>query len=347
MINKHQTWLALSCIQVSGALSLPVILVGFFLGQHFTIQQCITQIFFGNFILWILAMSYQVLINQHKVSTIDFAAYIFGERGKIICAIGMVSSLIGWSAIQLHLISSISASLVPINSVVMLSPAVNESYRIGLMLVITAASGVVFDLPTFYRFSRTPKDAEISLILLFMIALPLIEGFGVYLSQSALGANSAMQTIQQYDRFLLAFLIFSDVIGTCLNLYSASTIIHRAFELSFKKALILVCVGAIALARVNIQQNYSLVLELVNMSAEILGVIVLTYAVLNRLTMPIPTVTQQKMHQLFFYLTIGIIIYLKIYGISMFNDLFLDVGFLTSVSMLIYYFISRFIEERI
>jgi purine-cytosine permease-like protein len=378
--KKTLSCLDLTYIQVSGALSLPVMLIGYVLGQHFSIQESLMPIFIGNAVLCVMACLYMPVIQQHNMTTIDFATYLFGQRGALLCALGMVTSLVGWSAIQLHLSSSIFSypmiGILIMTMVVMLvsakeinglanvnklllpaliasllyllfsttgSPAIMKlnaplSLQVGIVLVITAGCGIIFDLPTFYRFSQSTKSGTKSLLILFLMAYPLIEGFGVYLSRLALGSGTDVsQFLQQFNRVSLVFLLLSGMIASCLNLYSASIIINRTTKLSYLKSLVIVSVCSGLLAFIDIQEHYALFLEIMNVCAEILGVLVLTYIVIHRVAMPAPSVTQKKMHLLFFLVSMFAIIFSRLNQFSLTGDLFLDVGILTSFFMVVYY----------
>jgi|GEM_PF-6828803 len=389
MSNKTLSCLDLTYIQVSGALSLPVILVGYVMGQHFSMQQCLMQIVIGNIVLCAMACCYMPVIKQHNMSTIDFATYLFGRQGAIFCALGMVTSLIGWSAIQLHLLSSmfsnpiigvfimtaivmiasakeitgltnvnkillpaLIASLMYLlfstsNSAIMMKLPDALPMQVGIVLAITAGSGVIFDLPTFYRFSQSTKSGTSSVLLLFLVAYPLIEGFGIYLSRLAVGSSTDVsQFLQQFNRISLIFLLLSGMVASCLNLYSSSIIINRTTSLSYLKGLVFVAICAGSLALVDIQKHYSLFLETISVSSEILGVLVLAYIVINRMKMPAPNVRQQTIHQLFFILIMWVIIFSRFNQITLTGDLFLDVGVLTSGLMFVYYLPSYLLGAR-
>ncbi len=59
--------------------------------------------------------------------------------------------------------------------------ASNMSALGAVSLVISIALAAVIDIPTYYRHARSLKDGTISIILLFIVAIPLIEMAGVAL----------------------------------------------------------------------------------------------------------------------------------------------------------------------
>src|SRR5689334_9051173 len=120
MKTFNQSWLTLSCLQLSGALSLPVIMVGYYLGHHASLEACLGQIFVGNALLFFISLFYMNVIHQKKMVTIEFAQCLFGSRGSFICAASMAISLMGWSAIQLHLIHSALGPSLWINMLVLI-----------------------------------------------------------------------------------------------------------------------------------------------------------------------------------------------------------------------------------
>jgi len=383
MSNLKQSWFTLSCLQLSGALSLPVIMIGYYIGQHYSFQQSLQQIMLGNSILFLLSLFYQRVINQKKMLTIEFARHLFGPTGTLICAAGMALSLIGWSAIQMQLIQAASGHtylvgllfalliyfltckdlaylalankiLLPIvglclGYLLIFTPTAvpsnleikAEPFKLGLMMVITAGSGLVFDLPTFYRHAATPKAALLSLTIIFLISLPLIETLGIYLATHYPQNNSWIQSLlNSINLPSLFFLILSGLLGTCLNLYSATMVVNRILGFSYKKTLFFCCFISALLSQLNLEKQFSFFLEIINLNAEVITVLILTYVAFKGASLPQPTSGQKKMHQSIFYLALVYAIATRVFRLSVFHDLFLDTAFISFSLMLSYYCLS-------
>lgn len=103
----------------------------------------------------------------------------------------------------------------------------------GVSFVIGAAIGAVVDLPTFFRHSRSQKDAFIAIAILFGVVIPILEGVGVYLSYHSFGDDivAALMTAEPgliWSLWVLLFLILAGWTTNNANLYSAS-VSMRAF----------------------------------------------------------------------------------------------------------------------
>jgi len=386
-----QSWLTLSALQLSGAMSLPVMLVGFYLGQHYSLYASILAIMLGNLILLSLALFYQKSIYQKKWATIEFAQALFGKNGSTISAMGLMMSLVGWSAIQINLITTVlgGSLLIPpllvaliyglsrndlkrfatANYVILamvigclsyflltmshpkiLQPVMQaESFRLGLLLVLTTGCGALFDLPTFYRHAATRKDLILSLMLVFMFILPLIEIVGIYVSTQCtfVGDQSTWigQFVHTFNFSSLLFLIMSGMLGACLNLYSASVVMNKTFSISYKKSLFVLGLASGLLSLVNLENHFLTILEIINLNTEIVFVLIMVYLAIKGSTMLIPTIQQRKIHQCLFLLILSYLLLTKIYPIDLFHDLFIDTAFLGVLCMTIYYSYSAIINK--
>lgn len=384
MNELKQSWVTLSCLQLSGALSLPVLMIGYYLGQHFTVGTYLLQLALGNSFLFCLSALYSSVIVEKKISTIEFAQRLFGPSGTYFCAFGIALSLLGWSAIQMHLLASPSQKpylgcllagvlvyfltrkdlnflaratslflpLTILSLIYLLATTPqtepfshlgkSENFILGLMMVITAGSGLLFDLPTFYRHSSTTKDALISLILVFLVFLPLIEGLGIFLARHYNNSNSWIQGfINSLNLPSLLFLMISGIMGTCLNLYSATLIINRTLGFSYRRILLTCCLISSFLAMTNLEQQFSVFLELINLNAEVITILTLGYLLFKGNKFPCPNKGQKKIHQTILYLVLSYAFLSVFFKFSLFEDLFLDTAFITSALMSGYYFFNK------
>lgn len=380
MSTLKQSWFTLSCLQLSGALSLPVIMIGYYLGQHYSLENCLIQIVLGNLSLFFLAAFYITVISKNKLLTVELAQCLLGPGGTALCAAGMVLSLLGWSAIQIHLLAATTshfylavlgsalflyfltcknlAYLARINKIILpflvgslgyflvtapqagvTTPQLGtEPFKLGLVMILTAGSGLVFDLPTFYRHAATPRQAILSLALIFLLSLPLIEGLGIYLAAHYSNNGNWLQSfINSFNLPTLFLLISSGLLGSCLNLYSATMILNSTLGFSYRKMLFLCCGLSALLSLINLEQKLSVFLEIINLNAEIITVLIFIYVFFKGSQLPHPKPAQKRMHQAIFYLTIGFASCTKIFRLSLFNDLFLDTAFISCALMTIYY----------
>ncbi len=372
----NQSWSTLSGLQLSGALSLPVIMIGYYLGQHYSSLTGFSQIILGNIGLFSLALFYLRTIHHRKGLTIELAETLFGKSGTFICAAGLVLSLMGWSAIQLHLLAA--ATHQPVVTVLLAASSIyyltskdlsflgrlnviilpflvaslsyllfslpeqkalpvflgNESFKRGLVLVMIAGSGLVFDLPTFFRHAATAKDALISIVLLFLIALPLIEGLGIYLALHKLNQASWINSlIQSFSLPTLSFLLLSGLFSSCLNLYSATMTITRLFGLSYSKVLLALSCTSALFALINLEQHFSPFLEMMNLNAEIITLMILIYVGFEGKRMPEPASAQKRWYQTIFIIVLTYAGGAQLLKFSLFNDLFVDLAFLSCLMM--------------
>jgi len=307
-MEAKQNFIDLTCVQLSGALSLPVILAGSYIGQVGTIAQSLWVIYIGNAMLFLVAIFYLSIINQYKLTTIEFVSYVYGKRGAYICALGMIICMLGWTAIQLNLIYTHAATpllmaliscvaivvlgtkqltnILYLNKIilpVMAGILLYELYRYmpehivtkpmsmreGITITLMVAVWVGFDMPTFYRHAVRSVDAYISSGILFFIALPMIEMVGVLSG----------------DKILLpvAFLMLSAITGSTLNLYSASITLNRVTGISYQVSLIVFCVISAILGLLNIQAMYVSFLESINFVVIVVGMSVLGYFTLLKM----------------------------------------------------------------
>lgn len=114
---------------------------------------------------------------------------------------------------------SLSGEAVPLASPIL-------SYA-GVSIVMATAIGAVIDIPTYFRHAKTTKDGTIAIVLLFGIALPLIEGVGVYLGMHTSQEGPLAMLTQQggffWNLWVSGFLFLAGWMTNNANLYSAGT----------------------------------------------------------------------------------------------------------------------------
>jgi purine-cytosine permease-like protein len=95
----------------------------------------------------------------------------------------------------------------------------------SISLVMAVSIATVIDLPNFFRYARSQKDCVATLILLFGVATPLIEGIGVYFASSLPGSPllEALKLNQTgfWTLWSVSFLLVGGWITNNTNLFSA------------------------------------------------------------------------------------------------------------------------------
>ena len=276
-METNDSWKKLSLIQIGGLMSSPILFVGYSIGLNRDFNQALLLIISGNLVLFILAYAYAMLFTCHQTSTVEFAGYYLGDKGKALTSFFLFISMIGWSAIQLDLISEVFGYLhddaqylfiicalliscficrkrlnllskinlifspilfsllvlscfqhAQLISVVPHTDSHSLSSAQGISLVILACLGMVFDLPTFYCTAKNPNETRKSLVILFLLALPIIEILGSIFSYSIGQAidSETLPFILSINRSFLFFgaFLISGIVGNAMNLYSASII---------------------------------------------------------------------------------------------------------------------------
>ncbi|MDP1836322.1 MAG: hypothetical protein Q8K75_10415 [Chlamydiales bacterium] len=95
----------------------------------------------------------------------------------------------------------------------------------GVSLVMATAIAMVIDIPTYFRYARTTMDGIITNALVFLVALPLVEGIGVYLS-AGMTEGTILQALQGsggtiWCIWIALFLLIAGWASNNTNLFSA------------------------------------------------------------------------------------------------------------------------------
>jgi cytosine/uracil/thiamine/allantoin permease len=106
-------------------------------------------------------------------------------------------------------------------------PTINEWPDVrGISLVMATAIAMVIDIPTYFRYARSAYDSQVTNAVLFLCALPIIEGIGVYLA-SAVPGHSILETLQGtggtiWHIWIALFLLIAGWAANNANLFSAA-----------------------------------------------------------------------------------------------------------------------------
>lgn len=155
---------------------------------------------------------------------------------------------------------------------------------LGVSLVMATAITAIIDLPTYYRYSRSLKDGQISLFISFIIALPILEFAGAYIATKIPGNNfvDVLSGIggAYWQLWIAFFLIFAGWTTNNTNLYSASVALE---QLCWKKNEIarsfLVGILGTALSCFNLINSFAPILNAMGILVSSMGaVIICNYA---------------------------------------------------------------------
>lgn len=171
----------------------------------------------------------------------------------------------------------------------------------GTSLAIATALTAVIDMPTYFRLSRTYKDGLIAVLIIFAVALPVIESVGVYLAYKNPG-NTILETLYQenntvWNLWIALFLLLAGWTTNNTNLYSAtvcsSVIVPQIPE---KKRTVLVGSIATLLALFGILEHFALFLQMLGVFVGSMGAVILTRYILSRFTIIMDSHVLMKMH---------------------------------------------------
>jgi len=138
----------------------------------------------------------------------------------------------------------------------------------GISLILAGAMGAVIDLPTFFRLAKSKKDAVIAVIILFGLAVPLLEGIGIYLATQGGSENLVQSLVREDSHFawkiwVALFVIMAGWTTNSTNLFSAVTSLTSVVKLKENSCHLLLGVLGTALSLFPIQENLFLFLEII------------------------------------------------------------------------------------
>ncbi len=142
------------------------------------------------------------------------------------------------------------------------------SYAISL--AIGAMLAAVVDLPTFFRFAASKKDAFIASAITFLIVAPLVETIGVLLyiwdNSESFSQAVSVSSHPLWMGWWMLFLFIAAWTTNGVNLYSAGSNLQVVFSgMNEKRALTLAGLAALLLSLSNLVDNLELTLNLLGM----------------------------------------------------------------------------------
>ncbi len=156
----------------------------------------------------------------------------------------------------------------------------------GISIAISAAITAVIDMPTYFMHAKSKRDGHFAAGFLFLLALPLIEGLGVYLSYQNIGVN-ILESMQVggstfWNVWVALFLLLAGWTTDNMNLYSAKTCLKSLVpSLQDKVAFLLLGTLGALLSSFGFLEHFTMVLQILGVLIGSMGAIVLTSYVLG------------------------------------------------------------------
>lgn len=329
--SPKQSWIQLLLIQVGGALSLPVIMIGHLICKQHGWLAAVLTVSLGNISLLFLGLAFANLSLEKQQSTVEHAIHYFGEKGRVILTLLMTFTMLSWFAVQLNMMSlslgqllkivglSIPSIGLNVGTGVLLSTAMCLGIKAmrgaatlitplmilallsstffaqgslppgealtafwmgGLSVVIGGGITAVIDTPTFFQHARSKKDAYVAIILLYGLALPLIEGVGIYLSALTDG-DSILEILQighglAWTIAMAIFVFFCGGTTNLMNIYSATiSSFSLGKKLGFKTRMISLGILGTIFACFNPLSYLNGMLDVLSLSVGSVGAIML------------------------------------------------------------------------
>jgi cytosine permease len=151
----------------------------------------------------------------------------------------------------------------------------------GLSLIIGGGIGSVIDLPTFFQHARSRKDALIAVVLIYGLAVPFIEGVGLYLT-AITGGTSILEVLQMghgvfWILWISFFILLCGWTTNNANLYSATTSSYSlTSRFGFKGRTLALGIIASFIACFDPLGNLEIVLDLFGITIGSMGAVILT-----------------------------------------------------------------------
>ncbi|MBS4167674.1 hypothetical protein [Parachlamydia sp. AcF125] len=152
----------------------------------------------------------------------------------------------------------------------------------AISTVMGMAIVYVIDLPTFMRHARSSKDGMISILIIFVLTMPMLEIIGVYLAAGKTG--TIIDVLKRYNGpvwnlWVSLFLILAGWTTNNMNLYSGSTSARSIFpklDYPFNSTILIVGLLGTLLANFDLLTHLNLVLEVMGVVVTSMGAVIIT-----------------------------------------------------------------------
>lgn len=341
MFKPSQNWLQLSAIQVGGAFSLPVFMIGYFLGCHYSFKVALLQLMIGNSLLLVISLAYLRVIVIYRLITVEMGRLIFGRVGEVFASVSMLMSMLGWCVIQWQFMKNASVSflhqqgnfLSDILQGNLQTSTASLTFLVGLMMVVSVAAGLLFDLPTFYRHARSQGHGMISLVLLWMVAVLGIECFGLFAAQN----HGILGWINHHRWGFLVFILLTGSLTNGLNVYSSGMVINRLFKIDSKRAMILVIALTGALSVYPIGDQLPILLQWMGASGEAILCVTLSSVFLKGMALESLTDRERRVNQHVYFISLFVMVVAFISPVEILKNMVVTVAIVSIGLMCIYY----------
>lgn len=311
MLTPSLNWRQLVSIEVGGAICLPVILVGHKLFQTYGLASALVAVAVGNLLLFGMALLFAEMSFRNKLSTTDNATHYFGPLGVQLFALTLMIAKCSWFAIQLEMMAEVVGGslgmklalgggiiLIAIFGLKALTLFSSLSMPIligtmgyafygslekegafipetlsyeGISVAVAAAITAVVDMPTYFSSSRSIRDSRWAVVLFILVAVPLIEGLGIYLSYKNPGL-----ILSETSLWFTLFFLLAGWTTNNTNLYSSATCLGTLLpkipmgwrQVAMGSVGILLCV-------LDIPKHFVLVLQLLGAGVVSMGMVIL------------------------------------------------------------------------
>lgn len=338
---KLQNGFQLSAIQLSGALSFPMLMMGYYLGLYEPSRTAAEQIILGNVISFLLGTFYLFPILKYRVITVEMASFLYGKVGLTICSLSLLITLIGWSVIQMqfinHAVSSIFANQADwLNQLLTGGQAISAiklSFSLGLIMIITSGCALIFDLPTFFRYAKNKRHGVLGLLIIYCIGIVAIQLLGLYLSKN----QQMVLNLSHYQKLFGVGIIVTGLFTNAINIFSSGMILNKLYKMPLKWAYLTPSIVVLAGAQIAIIDKLPEFLEWMSCCAEIILSMTLAYLIVKGLNLTLINLNDKRAHYYIFMLTLGCVLLGQVANLKLLSDSFIVSGFISFILTLAYH----------
>ena len=249
------------------------------------------KILFSAAIVCSMTGWYAIQLNLMGESLNQLFPFDCGVYGTV--AMGAVMTILARRGIQgVGLLATISLPLLIATIAIGVYDAVPnsvESFHFskittsGVSLVLACSIAAVIDLPSFFKDAGSQKDAMVSIVLLFGLVIPVVEGVGVILS-SSFGEGDFLSVLMGqnpskiWQFWVLGFVLLAGWTTNSANLYSAAVSLEPIFySASFAKRAALVGGVGSVFACFPLMEGLELILEPIGVVLASMGAVLIVY----------------------------------------------------------------------
>ncbi|NGX53299.1 MAG: hypothetical protein K1000chlam4_00007 [Chlamydiae bacterium] len=142
LLQKKQSALPLTAIQVAGATSLPVLNSSIQLAHDFGFFKAFWILLAGSILVWLVALTIITMTANTTKSTLDNTKDYLGRLGAYIVALTLITSTIGWFVLQTNVATKIILTLVPIVNSTHINSFLQIGVGLGILSTISCMEGM-------------------------------------------------------------------------------------------------------------------------------------------------------------------------------------------------------------